>query len=119
IATDARACEHPRDAGRQDAVLLTVKGHQVAAIAPELVHLLHERTPIVTLQNGIPWWYFQKHGGPYEGRPVTTVDPDGSIARQLPPERLIGSVAYPAATLVAPGVVRVVEGKRFSLGELD
>jgi len=119
LAKDARACEHPREAGPQDAVFLAVKAHQVAAIAPELGQLLHEQTAIVTLQNGIPWWYFHQHGGPYEGRSVTTVDPDGSIARYLATERIIGAVAYPAATLVAPGVVQVVEGRRFSLGELD
>jgi 2-dehydropantoate 2-reductase len=71
------------------------------------------------MQNGIPWWYFQRHGGPYDGTPVLAADPDGSIARAVDPERIIGTVVYPAAVLEAPGVVRVVEGKRFALGELD
>jgi 2-dehydropantoate 2-reductase len=71
------------------------------------------------MQNGIPWWYFQKHGGPYEGTPVRSADPDASIARAIDPNRVIGSVVYPAATLEAPGVIHVVEGKRFALGELD
>ncbi|HEV8613434.1 MAG TPA: 2-dehydropantoate 2-reductase, partial [Gemmatimonadales bacterium] len=118
-AKGAQACEHPREAGPQDFVLLTVKAHQVAAVAPELHHLLHEQTAIVTMQNGIPWWYFQKHGGRYDGQPVKAADPDGSIARHLDPDRIIGCVVYPAANLVAPGVVQVVEGRRFTLGELD
>ena len=100
-------------------MLLTVKAHQVAAVAPELRHLCHAETAIVTMQNGIPWWYFHKHGGEYEGKPVRSADPDGTIARSIDPARLIGSVVYPAANLIAPGVVQVVEGNRFTLGELD
>jgi 2-dehydropantoate 2-reductase len=118
-AKPSRACEHPREAGPQDVVLLTVKAHQVAALAPELHHLLQAETAIVTMQNGIPWWYFQKHGGPYDGQPVKAADPDGSIARHLEANRIIGSVVYPAANLIEPGVVQVVEGRRFTLGELD
>jgi 2-dehydropantoate 2-reductase len=118
-AKDATAQERPSDAGPQDVVYLAVKAHQVTPIAPELHHLLHETTSIVTMQNGIPWWYFQRLSGPYEGRPVKAADPDGSISRLIDPARIIGSVVYPAANLVAPGVVHVVEGKRFTLGELD
>ncbi len=118
-ASGARACEDMREAGPQDAVLLTVKAHQVSAIAPQLGHLFHEQTSVVTMQNGIPWWYFQKHGGQYEGKPVFAADPDGAIARHIDPARIIGCVVYPAANLIAPGVVQVVEGNRFTLGELD
>ena len=118
-ASGARGCEKMSEAGPHDVVLLTVKAHQVTAVAPELRHLLHEQTTIVTMQNGIPWWYFQKHGGEYEGKPVLAADPDGSIARHIDPARIIGCVVYPAANLVAPGVVQVVEGNRFTLGELD
>jgi 2-dehydropantoate 2-reductase len=107
------------DAGPHDLVLLTVKAHQVAPIAAELAHLCHDETNIVTMQNGIPWWYFQRHGGEYEGTPVRSADPDGSIATTIDPARIIGSVVYPASVLESPGVVRVVEGKRFTLGELD
>lgn len=108
-----------REAGPHDVVLLTVKAHQVAAVAPELAHLCHGQTSIVTMQNGIPWWYFQRHGGEHEGKPVRAADPDGTIGRHIEPARIVGSVAYPAANLAAPGVVQVVEGRRFTLGELD
>jgi 2-dehydropantoate 2-reductase len=118
-ARDVRAYEKAADAGAHDAVLLTLKAHQVAAVAADLRHLCHEQTSIVTMQNGIPWWYFYKHGGQYEGTSVRAADPDGSIARHIDPARVIGSVVYPAANLIAPGVVQVVEGNRFSLGELD
>ncbi|MBI4503046.1 MAG: 2-dehydropantoate 2-reductase [Gemmatimonadetes bacterium] len=107
------------EAGPQDVMLLTVKAHQVTPIAPELHHLYRDGTTVVTMQNGIPWWYFQKHGGPYDGTPVRAADPDGTIGRHIDPERIVGSVVYPAANLIEPAVVQVVEGKRFTLGELD
>ena len=119
IATDVRALDRLSDAGPHDVVLLTVKAHQVAAVAPDLHYLCDDETSIVTMQNGIPWWYFQRHGGAYEGTPIHAADPDGTIARSVDPARIIGSVVYPAANLVAPGVVHVVEGRRFTLGELD
>ncbi len=118
-AAGARACEDMSEAGPQDVVLLTVKAHQVGAIAAQLQHLFHEQTTMVTMQNGIPWWYFQKHGGEFEGKPILAADPDGTIGRHIDPARIVGCVVYPAANLIAPGVVQVVEGNRFTLGELD
>jgi 2-dehydropantoate 2-reductase len=119
VARNVRVFSKMSEAGTQDAVLLTVKAHQVSAVAGDLHHLCDANTSIVTMQNGIPWWYFQKHGGRYEGTAVAAADPDGSIGRAVDPARIIGTVVYPAAVLEAPGVVRVVEGKRFTLGELD
>ena len=119
IAKNVRVFSKMSEAGPHDTVLLTVKAHQVSAVAGGLHHLCDAKTSIVTMQNGIPWWYFQRHGGQYDGTPVLAADPDGSIARAVDPARIIGTVVYPAAVLEAPGVVRVVEGKRFALGELD
>ena len=119
IAGDVAAFESMQEAGAQDVVLLAVKAHQVAAVAPQLEALCHADTAIVTLQNGIPWWYFHGFGGELEGRPVLSADPDGTISKHIDPRRVVGSVVYPAAELVAPGVVRIVEGNRFTLGELD
>ena len=118
-ARGVQATERMSDAGPQDVVLLTVKAHQVAAVAADLTHLCHADTAIVTMQNGIPWWYFHRHGGEFEGRGVRAADPDGLIARHIDPARVIGSIVYPAAVLTSPGVVQVVEGRRFALGELD
>ena len=73
----------------------------------------------MTLQNGVPWWFFHKLAGPYEGRPVHAADPDGPSRATFRAERIIGAVVYPAAELIAPGVVQVVEGDRFTLGEPD
>jgi 2-dehydropantoate 2-reductase len=118
-AREVRALESVREAGPQDAVLLTLKAHQVGAIAPELEQLCHTETTIVTMQNGIPWWYFYHHGGEHAGYAVRAADPDGVIARHVDAARVIGSVVYPAAVLKEPGVVQVVEGDRLTLGELD
>lgn len=114
-----RAVQHCAQAGEQDAVLLTVKAHQVRDLLPGLRDLFGPRTSVVTMINGIPWWYFHKLAGPYEGRAVQAVDPDGLIAAHIEPERVIGSVVYPAAELLAPAVVKVIEGNRFTLGEPD
>ena len=118
-AAQVRAVEHMADAGPQDAVLLTLKAHQVRDVLPGLRALFGPQTMVVTMINGVPWWYFHKLAGPYEGRTLNSVDPDGALAAAIEPERIIGSVVYPAAELVEPGVVRVIEGNRFTLGELD
>jgi 2-dehydropantoate 2-reductase len=118
-ARAVRAVQAMADAGPQDVVLLTVKAHQVIDVLPELPALLGPQTMLVTMVNGVPWWYFQRLPGPWEGRTLDSVDPGGALAAAIDPARLIGSVVYPAAELLAPGVVKVIEGNRFSLGELD
>lgn len=118
-APGVRAVQRMADAGPQDAVLLTVKAHQVGDLLPDLQELLRPNTLVVTMINGIPWWYFQRLGGAHEGRGLESVDPGGRIAAAIGSDRIIGSVVYPAAELVSPGVVRVIEGNRFTLGELD
>ena len=119
VARAVRAEPRMADAGPQDAVLLTVKAHQVHELLPDLRALFGPQTMLVTMINGVPWWYFQRLGGPWEGRRLDSVDPGGVLADAIEPERIVGGVVYPAAELVAPGVVRVVEGNRFTLGEPD
>jgi 2-dehydropantoate 2-reductase len=118
-AAGIRATASLAEAGPQDLVILGMKAHQVEAIVPALGHLLHADTAIIPMQNGIPWWYFQRHGGPFEGRQVASVDPSGAIMKAIDSQRIIGCVVYPACELAAPGVVRHIEGDRFPLGELD
>ena len=116
---DVQATDDYQQAGPQDVVILAMKAHQVEAVLDQLPHLLAPHTLIVPMQNGIPYWYFQKHGGPHEGQRVTSVDPQGRIAAAIDPQRVIGCVVYPASELVAPGVIRHIEGDRFPVGELD
>lgn len=118
-AATARAVQDPAEAGPQDVVLLTTKSHQVRELLPGLRALFGPETMVVTMVNGVPWWYFQRLGGPYEGRSLSSVDPDGTLAAGIEVERIIGSIVYPAAELVEPGVVQLIEGNRFTIGELD
>lgn len=113
-ATDTMA-----ELGMQDVVILAMKAHQVAPVAPQLAALIGPQTLVVTAQNGIPWWYFFKHGGPHDGTRIEAVDPGGVISSGLPVDRTLGCIIYPAAELDAPGVIRVLEGNRFPLGEID
>ena len=106
-------------AGRHDIVVLALKAHQVEAVAADVPKLFGPDTVVVPMQNGIPFWYFHKHGGELEGRPVTTVDPTGTICKHIPCERVIGCVVYPATELVAPGEIKQIEGNRFPVGDLD
>lgn len=118
-ARPARVTSVIAEAGVQDVVILGMKAHQVGAVAAELPALMHAGTRVITMQNGIPWWYFHKLPGAWEGMPVRAVDPDGVIARHIEVDRVIGSVVYPASEVIQPGVIKVIEGNRFTLGELD
>lgn len=116
VAREVHACAL-HEAGPHDYVFLTMKAHQVAPVARDLLALCHADTALVTMQNGLPWWYFHCLGGVYEGTQLHSVDPGGVLWSTLTPQRVIGSVVYPAAELVRPGVVRLIEGNRFTLGE--
>ena len=119
VASDLRASDDFGALGPHDAVILALKAHQIAAVAPELGRLCRSDTMIVPVQNGIGWWYFERHGGPHDGRRLQSLDPDGAIAAAVPPERIVACIAYPAAEKTAPGVITHVEGDRFPVGELD
>ena len=113
------ATDDIRSAGPQDLVILAVKANQVEPIVDDVTSLFHEGTVLIPMQNGIPWWYFQRHGGAFEGHCVRAVDPHAAIMNTIDPQRIIGCVVYPAAGIVAPGVVKHIEGNRYPLGELD
>jgi 2-dehydropantoate 2-reductase len=119
VAANVKATNSYDEAGPQDIVVLALKAHQVEAVANDLPKLFGPDTMVVTMQNGIPYWYFQKHGGPLEGSQVKSVDPTGIITQKIPAERVIGCVVYPASELIAPGVIKHIEGDRFPVGELD
>ena len=119
VATNLVATDRLADLEPQDIVLLALKAHQIQAVVGDLPRLFGSDTVMVTLQNGIPWWYFQKLGGEYANSVVRTVDPDGVLSTRIDPDRLIGCIAYPAAAVAEPGVVRHIEGNRFPVGELD
>ena len=119
VATLAAATDRLRDLGPHDLLLLALKAHQIEAVVDDLGAVLGPDTAIVTLQNGIPWWYFQKLGGAFANRVVRSVDPRGVLFNAIDPDRVIGCIAYPASAIAEPGVIRHIEGNRFPLGELD
>ncbi|MBW4424901.1 MAG: 2-dehydropantoate 2-reductase [Nostoc desertorum CM1-VF14] len=119
IVTPSLATSEIQEAGTQDVVILTVKAHSLPAIAPLLPALYNPHTMVVTAQNGVPWWYFRKYGGEYEGTRIQYVDPDGIIEASIGADRAIGCVVYPATEIIEPGVIKHIEGDRFTLGEID
>jgi 2-dehydropantoate 2-reductase len=119
VATNVKATNDYAQAGPQDLVILAMKAHQVEDVAEQVPRLLGPNTAVVTMQNGIPYWYFHQHGGALAGSRVHSVDPTGKVGALIPAERVIGCVVYPASELIAPGVVKHIEGDRFPLGEPD
>ena len=119
VASDLRASDDFGALGTHDSVILALKAHQIAAVAHELDRLCDDGTMIVPVQNGIGWWYFQRHGGPHDGRRLEALDPDGVLAAAIDAARIVACIAYPAAEKTAPGVITHVEGDRFPVGELD
>jgi 2-dehydropantoate 2-reductase len=102
-----------------DVVVLGVKAYALPEIAPRLGELLAGDAIVLPAQNGVPWWFFHSFGGPHQGRVVESVDPGGIVSRAIDPGRIVGCVSYPATELVAPGIVRHIEGTRFAIGEPD
>ena len=119
VARDLAATDDMSAPGPQDLVVVAVKAHQIPALAKPMRALFGPDTAVLTVQNGIPWWYFHKQGGPFEGRRIEAVDPTGEIDAAIEVDRIVGCVVYPAGAVTAPGVVRHVEGNRFPIGELD
>jgi len=112
-----QATDQPKELGPQDYVFLALKAHSLPGILDSLKPLLGPDTAVVTAQNGVPWWYFYKHGGVHEGLRVEAVDPQGRLWDGIGPERVIGCVVHPAAEIEAPGIIRHIEGDRLPLGE--
>lgn len=112
------ACtDDPAELGPQDFVFVALKAHSVPGVVDMMQPLLGNDTSVVTAVNGVPYWYFYKHGGSYEGSTIETVDPEGRQWRSLRPERAIGCIVYPATEVVEPGVIQHVYGDKFPIGE--
>jgi 2-dehydropantoate 2-reductase len=114
-----RASDNAADLGPQDYVIVTLKAHSVPPVVPHMQPLIGENTTIVSGVNGVPWWYFHKIGTDLEGTRLETVDPGNAQWDGFGPDRVLGCVVYPAAEVPEPGVIKHIEGNRFSLGEPD
>ena len=112
----------PEDAGEQDYIFITLKTHTSSSVASELIPLLGPKTSVVTAQNGLPWWYFYNLDGPWKNHQLTSVDPDNNQWDVIGPRRVIGTVIYPAAEIVSPGIIQLqphISQNRMPIGELD
>jgi ketopantoate reductase/2-keto-4-pentenoate hydratase/2-oxohepta-3-ene-1,7-dioic acid hydratase in catechol pathway len=114
-----KAVNKATEAGKQDIVVLAVKAHFLDQVVRDIDSLLGPDTIVLTVQNGLPWWYFQKLGGQYDNQRLQSLDPSGVLTKHIDPSRIVGCVVYPAAAAIAPGVIHHVEGDRFPIGELD
>ena len=111
--------DDPAEAGPVEVVLLALKAHSLPAMAPRLAPLLGPESTVAAAQNGIPWWYFERHGGPLEGTRLETLDPGGAISAAIESRRVIGCVIYCSTSIVEPGLIEHTEGLRFAIGEPD
>ena len=109
--------DNPADLGPQDYVIVALKGHSVPGVVDAMQPLLGNDTAVVTAVNGVPYWYYYKHGDHLEGKTLESIDPGGKQWTGLRPERAIGCIVYPATEVVAPGVIKHVYGDKFPLGE--
>ena len=119
VTVPVTASENPKDLGFQDYLIITLKAHSVPSIIEKVRPLVNEKTTIVSGVNGIPWWYFHKIGGEFEGIKLASVDPGNVQWESFGPNKVLGCVVYPAAEVLEPGVIKHIEGNRFSLGEPD
>ena len=111
------ATDDPAELGPQDTVFVALKAHSIPGVVDQMTTLLGNDTSIVTAVNGIPYWYFYKHGGALAGTTLQSVDPGGAQWEKLRPERAIGCVVFPATEVVEPGVIQHIYGDKFPLGE--
>ncbi len=119
VTVPVTASDNAADLGEQDYVIVTLKAHSVPPVVDKMQPLIGDHTTIVSGVNGVPWWYFHKLGGPHEGTRLASVDPGDAQWNGFGPDRVLGCVVYPAAEVVEPGVIKHIEGNRFSLGEPD
>ncbi len=119
LVVKVRATADPSELGPQDYLVVTLKAHSVPAVVGAMQPLIGPHTTLVSGVNGVPWWYFHKIGGPWEGTRLQSVDPGDVQWNGFGPDRVLGCVVYPAAEVSSPGTIRLIEGNRFSLGEPD
>jgi 2-dehydropantoate 2-reductase len=119
VNVSVHATDKAEEAGPQDYVVVTLKANGLVPAAPQIAKLMGPQTALVTGINGVPYWYFYGLDGPWRDRVVESVDPGGKLWQLLPPSQAIGSIVYPAAEVIEPGVIEHTYGNRFTLGEPD
>jgi len=119
ITVSVTASDQVTDLLQQDAIFVALKANGIGAMLPRLSPLIGPKTLVVPAINGIPWWYFYREGGRFDGEPVACIDPEGNLMRSVDCGRILGCVVYAAAEVIEPGVIEHSAGRRFVLGEPD
>ena len=111
------ASDDPAALGAQDVVVLAVKAPSLPAVASAIAPLLGPQTIVLTAMNGVPWWFLNDFGGKFAGQSLTSVDPNGDIARAIAAHHLLGCVVHASCSVDAPGLVRHHFGHKLIVGE--
>ena len=119
LAAPVRAAEEATALGRQDLVVLAVKGPSLPGAAALVSPLLGPDTVVLPAMNGVPWWFFHGLGGAHEGAAVRAVGPDGRVAAAIPLRHVIGCVVHATCSMVEPGLGRHGFGRGLIVGEPD
>ncbi len=112
-----KASNDAAELGVQDLVVISVKAPALASVAQQIGPLIGQDTVVLTAMNGVPWWFLQGFGGPVQGQSLGTVDPQGTIARAIPAQHVIGGVVHASCSVDAPGVIRHHFGDGLIVGE--
>ena len=117
ITCTPKCSDSMEELGKMDFIFITLKAYSIPGVVKEIAKMFDENTSVITAYNGIPWWYFFKTGGQFNNYRIKCIDPDNTQWNLITPERIIGCVVYPATEIIRPGVIKHMEGNRFSLGE--
>jgi len=112
-----KCSETMEELGKMDFIFITLKAYSIPGMVKEILKMFNENTSVITAYNGIPWWYFFNIDGRFNNYHIKCIDPDSIQWKLITPERIIGCVVYPATEIIRPGVIKHIEGNRFSLGE--
>ena len=117
ISCFPKCSESMSDLGKMDYIFITLKAYSIPGLVNEISTMFKENTAVITAYNGIPWWYFFNIEGSFKNYRIKCIDPNNIQWNTITPERIIGCVVYPATEIIEPGVIKHIEGNRFSLGE--
>ena len=117
ITCSPKCSDSMKELGKMDFIFITLKAYSINGLVKEISTMFDENTSVISAYNGIPWWYFFGAEGQFKNYRIKCIDPKNIQWNVITPERIIGCVVYPATEIIEPGVIKHIEGNRFSLGE--
>lgn len=113
------ASDNAAELGEQDILVIALKGQILPVVAPLIAPMIGPETIIVSMMNGVPWWFLLGGAGMLGPTTLRSVDPHGSVAGTIPLNRVIGNVVHASAGSKAPGYAVHNSGNRLIFGEPD